>query len=76
VAEKTDEKHVPAEIYNAGDARQHHGDTKRMVRQDPLSRQRKTDGAACAVHVPFFLLFSAWLDPIESGTRTIERVDQ
>jgi hypothetical protein len=90
VAEKTDEKRVLAEIYNAGDTRQHHGDTKRTVRQDPLSWQRKTTvfchdrkfqiffniGAVCAVHVPFFLLFSTWLDPIESGTRTIERVDQ
>jgi hypothetical protein len=71
VAEKTDEKHVPVEIYNVGDARQHHGDTKRMVRQDPLSRQRKTIvfyrdrkfqmffniGAACAALFSSFFLF-------------------
>jgi hypothetical protein len=39
---ETNEKRVAVEIYDAGNARQHNGDAKRMARQDPAVAAKKT----------------------------------
>jgi hypothetical protein len=47
-----DEKRVAAEIYHAGNARQHDNDATRTAGQSSLSFLNI--GTACVVNVPFF----------------------